>query len=57
MIKKFEGFITSIKNNIAFSTLIDKDGDKSYIEIELKELKENNVECKTGTIFYFIRKK
>lgn len=54
MIKKFEGFITSIKKDIAFATLIDKDGEKSYVEIELKELKENNIECRAGTIFSFI---
>ncbi len=54
MIKKFEGFITSIKKDIAFATLIDKDGGKSYVEIELKELKENNIECRAGTIFSFI---
>ncbi len=53
MIKEFEGFITSIGEGMAYATLIDDKGEKSYINVKLDELKANNVECKAGTIFLF----
>jgi hypothetical protein len=53
---KFGCWITNIEDNIAFVTLCDKEGEKSYMEIPIKDLEDNNVTCKIGSIFCFTTK-
>lgn len=50
---KFGCFITSIEENIAYVTLCDKDGEKSFMEIPVEDLEDNNILCETGVIFRF----
>ena len=48
---KFGCWISGTDPNIAYVTLCDKEGEKSYMEISVKELKDNNIVCEIGSIF------
>jgi len=55
--ESFECFITEIDDDVAFVTLVDDIGEKSYMEIPLEDLKKNKIEHKPGTIFSFLFKR
>lgn len=55
--ESFEGFITEIDDDVAFVTLVDDVGEKSYMEIPLGDLKKSKIEHKPGTIFSFLFKR
>lgn len=52
--EKFGCFITSIEDDIASVTLCDHDGEKSYMDIPIDDLKDSGVMCETGKIFRLI---
>jgi hypothetical protein len=54
--EKFACFITNIEKDVAFATLIDYNGKKSYMEIPKQDLISKKIEFKAGTIFYFIHR-
>jgi hypothetical protein len=53
---KFGCWITRIEDDIAYVTVCDPAGEKSYMDIPIKDLKDKNITCKVGTIFIFILK-
>lgn len=55
--ESFECFITEIDDDVAYVTLIDDVGEKSYMEIPLEDLKKNKIEHEPGTIFSFLFKR
>jgi hypothetical protein len=52
--ESFEGFITKIEDNLAFVTLVDDAGEKSYMEIPIEDIQRDKIECKLGIIFSFL---
>lgn len=55
--ESFECFITEIDDDVAYVTLVDDVGEKSYMEIPIEDLKKNKIEHKPGTIFSFLFKR
>jgi len=51
---KFGCWITRVEDDIAYVTVCDPAGEKSYMDIPIKDLKDKNITCKVGTIFIFI---
>lgn len=49
--EKFEGWITRIKDEVAWVDIVDDDGKKSYMEIPVKVLKDKRIKTKPGVIF------
>lgn len=56
--EKFSSIIDRVDKNsrIAFVTLHDKNGEMSFMEIPFDDLKDNDIECKAGTLFSLILK-
>ena len=55
--ESFECFITEIDDDVAYVTLVDDVGEKSYMEIPVEDLKKNKIEHKPGAIFSFLFKR
>jgi hypothetical protein len=52
--KLFEAFITDIKDNKSFFSIVDENGFAGYQESPVTSLLKRNIECKIGTIFFII---
>ena len=54
--EKFECFITHIENDVASVDVIDKDGEKSFMEIPKDVFVSSKIIFSAGTIFSFTLK-
>lgn len=54
---KFDAFIFKVEEQTAYIEVVDKDNEKSYMEIPTEDLEDNNIECKTGVVFHITVKK
>ncbi len=53
---EFDAYIFKVEEDIAYVQAVDDDGEKSYLEIPIEDLEDNNIECKAGVIFHIIHK-